>query len=68
MWACSLEIHLYPCLKRMKSGQQGEGDDSTPLLCSWEIPAGALHPALVPLEQEKQGHIEAGPEEEHKNH
>lgn len=52
----------------MKSGQQGEGDDSTPLLCSWEIPAGALHPALVPLEQEKQGHIEAGPEEEHENH
>lgn len=47
MCACSPEIHLYPGLKKMKHGQQVEGGDSIPLLCSCETPSGGLHPALV---------------------
>lgn len=51
----------------MKHGQGVEGGDFTHLLCSYETPPGVLHQALVPPEQEKQGPVEAGPEEGHEN-
>lgn len=50
----------------MKHGQQDEGGDSIPLFSA--LPPGVLHPALVPLEQEKQGCVEVDPEEGCENH
>jgi len=58
---------MYPALHQQKHGQQGEGGDSAPLLCSGENAPGVLHPALEPLAQETQGPVAAGPEEGHKN-
>ena len=40
-----------------------EGGDSAPLVCSGEIPAGVLRPALEPSAQERHGAVGAGPEE-----
>jgi len=44
-------------------GQQVEGSDSAPLLCSGETPPGVLCPALEPSAQEGHGPGGAGPEE-----
>jgi len=63
MCACNPEGQLYPGLHQEKGGQQVEGGDSAPLLCSGETPLGALHPALEPSAQEKHGPVGAGPEE-----
>jgi len=42
------ESQPYPGLIQEKSGQQVEGGDYAPLLCSRETPPGALRPALEP--------------------
>ncbi|KAK4815640.1 hypothetical protein QYF61_005202 [Mycteria americana] len=67
MCACSPESHPYPGLHQKKCGQQVEGGDSAPLLCSCETPPGVLCPALESLAQERHGPVGAGPEEGHKN-
>ncbi|KAK4828047.1 hypothetical protein QYF61_023085 [Mycteria americana] len=54
-------------LHQKKGGQQVEGGDSAPLLCSGETPPGALPPALEPSAQERHGPVGAGPDEGHKN-
>ena len=53
---------------KLNHGQQVEGGDSAPLLCSGETPPGVLRPALdVPSAQERHGTVGAGTEEGHKN-
>ena len=54
-------------MHQKQHGQQGEGGDSAPLLCSDESPAGVLGPALEPSAQERPGAVGAGPEEGDKN-
>jgi len=63
MCARSPEGQLYPGLHQEKRGQQAEGGDSAPLLCSGETTRGELHTALEPAEQESHGAVGAGPEE-----
>ena len=64
---CSPEGQLYPGLHQEKRGQQGEGGDSAPLLCSGETPCGVLRPPLKPSAQERHRPVGAGPEKGHKN-
>ena len=67
MCACSSEGQPYSGLCEEKRGQQIEGGDSAPLLCSGETPLGDLYPALEPPAQEGHGAIGAGPEEGQKD-
>jgi len=55
-------VSPYPGLHQKLRGQQVEGADSAPLLCSGETPPGVLCPALEFSAQERHG-----PEEGHKN-
>jgi len=59
----SPEGQPHPGLHQEKRGQQVEGGDSAPLLCSGETPPGVLRPALEPSAQEGHGPVGAGPEE-----
>jgi len=63
----SPEGQLYPGAHPKKTGQQAEGGDSAPLLCSGETLPGVLHPALEPSAQETHRAVGAGPEEDHRN-
>lgn len=55
MCTCSSERQLLPGLHQKKSGQQGEGGDSSTLLPSGETTPGVLSPALDFLVQERHG-------------
>jgi len=61
------EGQLYHGLHQKQRGQQVEGGDSAPLLCSGGTPPGVLHPALEPPAQEGHGPVGVGPEEGHSN-
>jgi len=57
----------YPGLHQEKRGQQVDGGDSAPLLCSGETPPGVLHPALDFLAQVGYGGVGASAEEGYKD-
>jgi len=67
MYGCSPEGQLCPGLHQEKRGQQVEGGDSTPLLCSGETPPRVLHPALEPSAQEGHGAVGECPEDSDKD-
>ena len=61
------ESQLYPVLHHDKCGQQGEGGDPAPLLCTGEVSPGVLHSDVESSEQERCGPVGMCPEEGHKN-
>lgn len=69
-WQCSLaaqqDDHNLGCIRR-SVGQQVEGGDSAPVLCSSEILPGILLSSLWPLAQEGHGIIRMNPEAGHKD-
>ena len=67
MCTCSPESQPYSGLNQEKRGQQVEGGDSAPRLCSRETPPGVLCPALEPPMEEGHGCVGAGPEEGHED-
>jgi len=67
MCTCSPESQPYSGLNQEKCGQQVEGGDSAPLLCSRETPPGVLRPALGPPTQQGHGCVGEGPEEGHED-
>ncbi|KAK4827726.1 LOW QUALITY PROTEIN: hypothetical protein QYF61_021026 [Mycteria americana] len=48
MYTCSPESQPYPGLHQKRCGQQVEGGDSAPLLCSGDTSPAVLHPAWSP--------------------
>jgi len=48
-------------------GQQVEGGDLAPLLCTDETSPGVLHPDVESSVQERHGPVGVHPEESHKN-
>jgi len=67
MCARSPEGQPYPGLHQKQRGQQVEGGDSAPLLCSGDTPSGVLCPVLGPSAQERPGAVGVGPEEGHED-
>ena len=59
-WSAWLHSQLHPGLRHKQRGQQVEGVDSAPLLCSGETPPGVLRPALEPSAQKKHGPVGVG--------
>ena len=57
--------HIPGCIK--KSGQQVEGGDPAPLLCTGEASPGGLCPDVQSSLQERHGSIRVHLEEGHKN-
>jgi len=51
----------------IKIGQQVEGGDSAPLLCSHETPPAVLRAVLGSPVQARHGPVGVGPEEGHEN-
>jgi len=66
---CTRSAEGQPCpgLHQGKCGQEVEGDNSAPLLCSGETSPGVLCPALEPPAQEGHGAVGVGLEESHKD-
>jgi len=67
MCAGSPEGQPCPGLHQEKRGQQVEGGDSAPPLCSGETSPGVLRSALEPSAQDGCGTVGAGPKEGYKN-
>ena len=63
MCTCSPESQRCPGLHQEKCGQQVEGGDSPPLLCSCETPPAVLGRAVGPPTSEEHGPARVGPEE-----
>ena len=63
----SPEGQRYPGLHQKKHGQQVEGGDSAPVLCSGETPPEVLCPAWDIPAQAGHGPVGVDPEEGHKN-
>ena len=60
------ESQPYPELHQKKSGQQGEGGDPAPLLCTGEA-SPVLRPDVEFSVEERHGTVGFCPEEGHKN-
>ena len=63
----SLESQPYPGLLQKKHGQQVEGGDLTPLLCTGEASPGVLCPDVESSLHEKCGHVRQCAEKDHRN-
>ena len=59
----SLESHTYVGLHQKNYGQQVEGSDPAPLLCTDETSSGVLNLYLESSVQEKHRPVRLGPEE-----
>jgi len=66
VYPCSPESQLYLGLHQKKHGQQVEGGDPAPLLCTGEASPGVLCPDVVPSVKERYRPVGVGPEKGHK--
>lgn len=64
MYSSYREIRGFP---QKRGGQQGKRNDSPPVFCPCEVPAGLLHPSRGPSAQERCEAFEECPEEGHEH-